>query len=61
MDTPRVRRGKVTAAFTILGALTGFAIGYFASSGGIFGIAIGALAGAIGGYYAGHKIDSGRL
>lgn len=61
VDSPRVKKGKVTAAFTILGALTGFAIGYFATSGDAIGIAIGTIAGAIGGYYAGHKIDLGKV
>jgi hypothetical protein len=55
------RKGKVTAAFTILGALTGGAICYFASSGDIMVIGIGVLIGAVVGYYAGHRIDSVNL
>ncbi len=56
-SSPRTR-GKVTAIFTLLGAATGFAIGYFATAGNVIWIAAGVVAGAAAGYYAGHKIDS---
>ncbi len=50
------KKGKVTGIFTVLGAATGFAIGFFASGSTIWlvlGVAIG---GAIG-YFIGHKLD----
>ena len=51
--------GKATIVFAIAGALFGFAIVYFATSGSIPWMIGGAIAGGIAGYFIGKKIDQG--
>ncbi len=50
-------RTKATGMFTLLGAATGFAIGFFAS-GSLLWLIIGAVAGGALGYWLGHRIDT---
>ncbi len=52
-------RGRTRAAtlFTIVGALTGFAICYFASQGALLWLGLGLVAGGAAGYLIGKKID----
>ena len=56
-DTPK---GKTSATwvFGIAGAILGFAVGFFASSGDLLWIAVGLVAGSVAGYLIGRKIDS---
>lgn len=49
--------GKATIVFAIGGALFGFALVYFATSGSIPWIAAGAAAGGLLGYYIGKRVD----
>lgn len=49
---------KAISVFTIVGALTGFAIGYFATQGAILWLIVGMLLGGAGGYLIGKRIDS---
>jgi uncharacterized protein YcfJ len=50
-----------TWMFGIAGLIVGLAIGYFATSGSILWIAVGAIAGTAAGYFIGKKIDSGKV
>jgi hypothetical protein len=56
-DTPK---GKSSAkwVFGIAGAIIGFAVSYFASSGAMIWWAAGLIAGAAAGYFIGLRIDS---
>ena len=58
-DSRESNSGKATIVFGIGGALFGFAIVYFATSGSIPWIIAGALAGGVIGYVIGKKIDTG--
>ena len=53
-------KSKTVGIFTIIGAATGFAVGYFATQGVILWISIGILAGAAAGFYIGRRIDSDK-
>ena len=53
-------KNKTTGIFTLIGAATGFAVGYFATQGAILWICIGTLAGGAAGFYIGRKIDNGK-
>jgi len=55
-DKPAVK-GKLFRVFTILGALTGFAICYFATGAATW-LVLGTLAGAAAGYFTGRAIDN---
>ncbi len=48
---------KAISVFTIAGALTGFAIGYFATQGTMLWVILGLLAGGAAGYLIGKRID----
>ena len=50
-------KAKAVSVFTIAGALTGFAISYFATQGGILWVVVGLLGGGAVGYLIGRKID----
>lgn len=56
VTSPR-SRAKGISVFTIAGALTGFAVGYFATQGTILWVIVGMLAGGAGGYLIGKRID----
>ncbi|MCX6317322.1 MAG: hypothetical protein NTW29_08525 [Bacteroidetes bacterium] len=56
-DTPKT---KAAVLFTVIGALLGFAVGYFGSSGSLVWMGAGLVAGAIAGYYLGKNIDRGK-
>ena len=43
--------------FGIIGALTGGAVGFFASQGAWIWIGLGVVAGSLAGYYLGKKLD----
>ena len=51
------RKGKTFAVFTVIGVLTGLAIGYFATESSLIWMAAGAIAGGALGYFIGRKID----
>lgn len=53
-------KGKSTKLFTIIGAITGIAISYFAAGAAIVWLAIGLVIGGIIGYYIGYKIDTDK-
>ncbi|HNR17886.1 MAG TPA: hypothetical protein PKG90_14555 [Chitinophagaceae bacterium] len=53
-------KGKAANIIMIVGALAGFAIGYFASEGVILWMTVGLLAGAVGGYFVGKRVDEGK-
>ena len=57
-DSPSASKSKSSASTVIMivGALAGFAIGYFAT-GEFIWMTAGLLIGAIGGFYIGKKID----
>ncbi|HRE39519.1 MAG TPA: hypothetical protein PK977_12995 [Chitinophagaceae bacterium] len=50
-------KGKTFAVFTVIGVLTGMAIGYFATESSLLWMGVGAVAVGIIGYYIGRKID----
>ena len=52
--------GKATTIVMIIGALVGFAVAFFASGGVLLWMTVGLILGAIGGYFAGKKIDEGN-
>jgi hypothetical protein len=52
--------GKATSIVMIIGALVGFAVAFFASGGVLLWMTVGLILGAIGGYFAGKKIDEGN-
>lgn len=52
--------GKATTIVMIIGALVGFAVAFFASGGVLLWMTAGLILGAIGGYFAGKKIDEGN-
>lgn len=56
-DTPR-SKSSATWVFGIAGAVLGFAVSYFASSGEILWLVPGLVAGTVAGYFIGRKIDS---
>lgn len=51
-------KGKTVVLFTVIGAALGFAVSYFAAQGSAIWIAIAIIAGAVIGYFIGHKIDA---
>lgn len=52
--------GKAITIVMIIGALVGFAVAFFASGGVLLWMTVGLILGAIGGYFAGKKIDEGN-
>jgi hypothetical protein len=48
---------KVSSMFGIIGAITGGAVGFFASQGSWIWIGLGVVTGALVGYYLGKKLD----
>lgn len=58
--TPSGSNGKATNIVMIIGALTGFAVAFFASGGVLLWMMVGLLLGAAGGYFAGKRIDAGK-
>ena len=56
-DTPK-SKSSATWVFGIAGAILGFSVSYFASSGDILWLAAGLIAGSATGYLIGKKIDS---
>lgn len=50
-------KGRAVSVFTVAGALTGFAIGYFATQGTILWVVVGLLVGGAAGYFIGRKVD----
>ncbi len=59
-ESPATAKGKATNIIMIVGALAGFAIGYFASEGVILWMTVGLLVGAAGGYWVGKRVDEGK-
>lgn len=53
-------KGKSITLFTVIGAITGIAISYFAAGSAILWLALGLLAGGAIGYYIGYKIDTDK-
>ena len=56
----RKATSKAVVIFGILGALIGFAVGYFGSNDSLVWSGIGMVVGAITGYYLGRNVDRGR-
>ncbi len=56
--TPPRGKTKASSLFSIVGALLGFAVSYFATQGTVIWVVTGLLAGALAGYFIGRKIDS---
>jgi ABC-type dipeptide/oligopeptide/nickel transport system permease subunit len=52
--------GKALTIVMIIGALTGFAVAFFASGGVLLWMTVGLVLGATGGYFAGKRIDEGN-
>jgi hypothetical protein len=52
-------RGRASNTFLIIGAVVGFAIGFFAAEGDITWSLIGLAAGSVLGYFIGRRIDAG--
>lgn len=50
-------RGKASSVIPIAGGVLGFAIGFFASNGGVLAMAIGLILGALIGWMIGKNID----
>lgn len=50
-------KGKTYGVFTVIGVLTGLAIGYFATEGSWLWMAAGAIVVGVLGYFIGRKID----
>ena len=48
---------RAVSVFTVAGALTGLAIGYFATQGVVLWLIVGLLAGGAAGYLIGRRID----
>jgi VIT1/CCC1 family predicted Fe2+/Mn2+ transporter len=57
VSTPK---SKASNIFAIIGAIIGLAVSYFASEASVFWILIGFIAGAIGGYLIGRRVDAGN-
>ena len=53
---PKTSKGKVAGVFTVIGAATGFAMGFFASGSPLW-LILGALIGGGIGYFFGRKFD----
>jgi 4-hydroxybenzoate polyprenyltransferase len=51
-------KSKGTKVFAVVGAVIGFAVAFFASSGSLIWMAAGLIVCGIGGYYFGLKIDN---
>ncbi len=51
-------KSKASNIFAIMGAIVGLAVSYFATEGTLLWIIIGIIAGGIGGYLIGRKVDS---
>lgn len=51
-------KGNSTGLFSIIGAVIGFGISYFAAGSSVIWLAIGAAAGGAAGYYIGKRIDT---
>ena len=56
-DKPK-GKSSATWVFGIAGAILGFAVSYFASSGALLWLAAGLIAGSTAGYLIGRRIDS---
>lgn len=54
---PVSKKSRVTGTFTVIGALLGTAVGYFASDGNLTWIGAAAAAGGVAGYLAGRYFD----
>ncbi|HPG11348.1 MAG TPA: glycine zipper domain-containing protein [Chitinophagaceae bacterium] len=52
----KIKKSKTYITFTVIGALLGFAIGYFAS-GNLILLVAGTVAGGLLGYFTGRRID----
>lgn len=53
-------KGNSTGLFSIIGAVTGFGISYFAAGLSVLWLSIGILAGAVIGFYIGRRIDNDK-
>jgi ABC-type dipeptide/oligopeptide/nickel transport system permease subunit len=58
--TPTGSNGKAVTIVMIVGALTGLAVAFFASGGVLLWMTLGLIIGAVGGYFAGKRIDEGK-
>ncbi len=54
-------KSKAIVVFGILGALIGFAVGYFGSNGSLIWSTLGLVGGTVTGYYLGRNIDKGKM
>ena len=53
-------KSKASGIFTVGGAIIGLAVTYFGTQGSLVWILIGAIAGGVGGYLIGRKVDSDK-
>jgi len=53
-------KSKASGIFAVGGAIIGLAVTYFATQGSLLWMLIGAIAGGIGGYLIGRKVDSDK-
>ena len=51
-------KSKASGIFTVGGAIIGLAVTYFGTQGSLLWMLIGAIAGGVGGYLIGRKVDS---
>ena len=60
--TTDIPRGKTAAiwVFSIAGAVLGFAVAYFATSGAVLWMVAGLIAGGLAGYWIGRRIDGDK-
>ena len=54
-NSKHTKSGNSALLFVIMGTIAGLGISYFASEGSMYWVLIGALAGAVGGYFLARK------
>jgi hypothetical protein len=55
------KKGKASGTFCVAGMVLGLAIAYFASTGAYLWMGVGLVAGGLGGYLLGRRIDKGAI
>lgn len=58
--TTSTAKTPASRIMTVVGALTGFVIGYLSSNGSILWMAVGLVGGGLVGYWLGRRMDQGQ-